>query len=244
MATLTPLVVNRTLAERLWPGRPAVGQMVRFALEDAIVVGVVPDPERLGEPTGPYAYVPFGPRRYSNAMWLYARVRSDPASTMRTLRTLLADIDPHVPPIAIMTVEEIVGAELFPQRLAGSFIGASGLAALLLSATGLFGLLSFHVAERTREIGVRVALGASRGAIVRMVLLEAMQPLAAGLAFGLVLGVALARLLRGFLHGLSPTDPATFAAVPAILAIVALLAAWLPARRATRIEAIRALRAD
>jgi predicted permease len=243
-AALTPLVVNRTFAERFWPGGPAVGQLVRFALDDAIVVGVVPDPERPGEPLGPYAYVPFGPRRYSNAMWLYARVRDDPAQAMRTLRTLLADIDPHVPPVVIMTVEEIVGAALFPQRLAGSFIGASGLAALLLSATGLFGLLSFQVAERTREIGVRMALGARRPAIVRMILLEAMRPLAAGLALGLLLGLGLTRLLRGFLHGLSPLDPITFAAVPAVLAVVALCAAWLPARRATRIEAIRALRAE
>jgi predicted permease len=243
-AALTPLVVNRTFAERFWPGGRAVGQLVRFALDDAIVVGVVPDPERLGEPPGPYAYVPFGPRRSSNAMWLYARVRDDPAQAMRTLRTLIADLDPHVPPIALMTVEEIVGAEFFPQRLAGMFIGASGLTALLLSATGLFGLLSFHVAERTREIGVRMALGARRPAIVRMILLEAMRPLAVGLALGLLLGLGLTRLLRGFLHGLSPFDPVTFVVVPTLLAFVALLAAWLPARRATRIEALRALRAE
>lgn len=243
-ATPMPIVVNQTFAQRFWPGGSAPGQVLRFALEDAVVIGVVPRSDRAGEDPRPYAYVPFGPKRYSHGMWLYVRTRGDPAQLVNALRARIAELDPNVPPVAVATVEEALAGTLFPQRMAARFIGGFGLAGLLLAATGLFGLLSFAVAERTREIGVRMALGASRRDVVRMVLLDGMRPLAAGLALGLLGAFAVTRLLAGFLHGLSPTDPATFVAAPMLLLAVSLAAAWLPARRATRVEAVRALRVE
>jgi predicted permease len=243
-ASPTPIVVNRTFAQRFWPGASALGMTVRFALEDAVIIGVVPESERLGENARAYAYVPFGPKRYASAMWLYARTHGSPAQSVNALRGHIAELDPNVPPIMITTVEDVMATALLPQRTAAGLIGGFGLVGLLLAATGLFGMLSFSVAERTREIGVRMALGATRGEVVRMVLFEGLRPLSAGVALGLGAALALTRLLSGFLHGLSPTDPATFLAAPAVLLVVSLAAAWLPARRATRVEPVKALRAE
>ncbi|MGH7574265.1 MAG: ADOP family duplicated permease [Longimicrobiales bacterium] len=245
-ATPKPIVVNRMFARRFWPAGSAVGQAVRLGLEDAIIVGVVPTSERLGEQTQPYAYLPFGRGRYSysGTMWLYARSNTETELPVDAIRRRIAELDPNVPPLTVATLEDILAGALFPQRTAATFIGAFGLVGLFLAASGLFALLSVSIAGRTREIGVRIALGASRGEIVRMVLLEAMRPLGAGIVIGLLAAAGAAQLLRGMLFGLSAIDPVTFIGVPLLLLAVALAAAWIPARRATRIDALTALRAD
>jgi ABC-type antimicrobial peptide transport system permease subunit len=160
------------------------------------------------------------------------------------VRAQIAALDPDVPPIMVTTMEDVMGTALFAPRLAAALVGGFGLAGLLLSAVGLFGLLSYLVAQRTREIGVRIALGARPVQVVRLVLAQALRPLAVGVALGLAGALALARSLSALLHGLSPTDPLTFTAVPLALMAVALAAGLIPARRATRVDPVTALRSE
>jgi putative ABC transport system permease protein len=141
-------------------------------------------------------------------------------------------------------MEQVVGASLAEQRFNASLMGVFAALALLLTAIGVYGVVSYSVRQRTREIGVRMALGAQRSEVVRLVTRQGMVPVGAGLAVGLVASAGLARLLRGMVWGVSTTDPRTFLAVALLLALVGLLAALLPARRAARVDPVIALRAE
>ncbi|HEV2736269.1 MAG TPA: ABC transporter permease, partial [Longimicrobiaceae bacterium] len=239
------VVVNQTLARRFWPGQNPVGRRLRVFREEHEVVGVARDGKYQAldqEPTS-FLYLPLA-QAGADRMTLFVRARTEPGRTLAAVRREVAALDPDVPMQQAMPFSALVGMSLFPQRLAATLIGAFGLLGLALAAVGIYGVLSFHVGQRTQEIGVRLALGAAAGDVVRMVLRQGLRLVAVGVALGLAAALAATRLLTGLLHGVSATDPATFLAVPALLAAVALLASWLPARRAARVDPMTALRTD
>ncbi len=239
------VVVNQTLAGRFWPGQNPVGRRLRVFREEHEVVGVARDAKYQAldqEPTS-FLYLPLA-QAGADRMTLFVRARTEPGPTLAAVRREVAALDPDVPLQQAMPFSAMVGMGLFPQRLAATLIGAFGLLGLALAAVGIYGVLSFHVGQRTQEIGVRLALGAAAGDVVGMVLRQGLRLVAVGMAVGLAAALAATRLLTSLLHGVSATDPATFLAVPALLTAVALLASWLPARRAARVNPMTALRAD
>ncbi len=239
------VVVNQTLARRYWPGENPVGKRLRVFREEHEVVGVARDGryEELDEEPTAFLYLPMA-QQGTERMTLFVRARTEPGATLAAVRREVAALDPDVPLQQAMPFPAMVGLTLFPQRMAAVLVGAFGLLGLALAAVGIYGVLAFHVGQRTQEIGVRLALGAGAADVVRMILRQGMLLVAVGVALGLAAALAATRLLAGFLHGVSATDPATFLAVPALLAAVALLASWLPARRAARVDPMTALRAD
>jgi predicted permease len=239
------VIINETFARRFWPNESPVGRWIEFARRPAEIVGVVPAGRYRAfdeEPT-PYAYVPFG-QEYHERMWLHVRGRRDLPKLMAAIRQEIRTLDPNVAPVSGMTVEDILGSSLFPQRLAAGLVGGFGMISLILTAVGVFGLLSFTVVQRTREIGLRMALGAKQGDVVRLVLRRGFALVAIGAAAGLVVALLATRLVRGLLVNVSPADPVTLIAVVGLLAMVALVAAWVPARRAARVDPMVALRAE
>jgi ABC-type antimicrobial peptide transport system permease subunit len=158
------------------------------------------------------------------------------------VRSELQQLDPHLPLSTARTMEEHLSLPLLPARVAAGVLGGFGLLALLLAAIGLYGVMSYLVAGRTREIGIRMALGAGRGAVLRMVLQQGLTLALLGAVLGLLASLALTRLMKSVLFGVSATDPLTFAAIALLLIGVAFIACYLPARRATQVDPIIALR--
>jgi putative ABC transport system permease protein len=169
---------------------------------------------------------------------------SAPAALAPVLRAEVAALDPDLPLADIRTMRNHLGIALLPARLAGATLGVFGLLGLLLAAVGIYGVMSYSVAQRTREIGIRMAVGAARAQVVRLVMRQGLRLVAVGAAVGLVGAVVAARLVRGLLYGGSALDPVTFAAVPIVLVGVALLAIWVPARRAAGVDPMVALRGE
>jgi putative ABC transport system permease protein len=160
------------------------------------------------------------------------------------MRREVQAVDPNLPVFGISTFSNVVGSSLAPHRFSAQLMGAFAALALLLAAVGIYGVLAYFVGQRVREIGVRMALGASAGEVVRLVLLRGMYPIIAGTALGLAGSFACSRLLAQLLYGVSLSDPLVYLAVPACLLFPALLASYIPARRATRIDPLAALRCD
>lgn len=237
------MIVNQTLAERFWPDASPIGKRVQRGSREIEVVGVVPDGKYQSYSEDPklFMYVPFA-QQYAHAMWLHVRWQGDMAPSVAAIRNEIRALDANVAPITVTTVEDVLGASLFPQRLAARLVGGFGLIGLALAAVGVFGLLSFVVVQRTREIGLRMALGAERRAIMWLVLTDGIRLLATGMLIGLVAALASARVLAGLFHGISPSDPATLVAVCAVLAMVTMFATLLPARRAASVNPVEALR--
>jgi putative ABC transport system permease protein len=153
-------------------------------------------------------------------------------------------VDPALPVFGIRTFSSMVSDSVMPHRFSAQLMGAFAALALLLAAVGIYGVLAYHVGQRTREIGVRMALGAKAGSVVRLVMFEGLRPIAVGMALGLAGSLALNRLLAELVYGVSTSDPAVFAAVAFFLTATALLASYIPAWQATRIDPMLALRAD
>lgn len=243
-AGATPVtVVNQTLADRFWPGESPLGRQVRVAGDVLDVVGVVADGKYEGyrDEDVAYMYFPFA-QNYSGYSTLHARVRGDAGAALGGIREEMAALDPDIALQEAEPLSSTIGFFLFPQRLAGILIGSFGVVGLLLAAIGIYGILAYHVTQRTREIGIRMALGARRPDVVRLVVRGGLTLVAAGVGLGLAGAYAFTRVLRSLLFGVTPTDPLTFTAVPLLLVAVALLASYLPARRATRVDPIVALR--
>jgi putative ABC transport system permease protein len=170
------------------------------------------------------------------------RIEGDPLAQSATLREAVQALDPLLPVYGARTLEQHLGVALLPARVAGLALGFFGLLGLGLASLGLSGVVAYAVSQRTHEIGVRVALGARRADVLRLVLSEGLRLTLVGLVIGTGLALAAARLVSGFLFGVSASDPATFLGVAALLALTALLASYLPARRAMRVDPIAALR--
>jgi predicted permease len=245
------VVVNETLAARYFPDRGPLGRRIVFSFFEGQpaweIVGIVGD-ERFGapdEPTTPVVYFPYR-QTPDGAFSLVVRTAAEPLSLVAALRAEVAALDPELPIYDVATMNGIAAGTtaIFLRRYVLLLVGGFAAVALLLAAVGLYGVMSQAVVERTREIGVRVALGADRGDVVRMVVGQGMVPAIAGLVAGIAVALAALRLLGSLLYDVQPHDPAVLAAVILILAAVALLSCWLPARRATRIDPIVSLQAE
>jgi putative ABC transport system permease protein len=243
-------VVNQALARRFWSGRSALG--ARITLDDPAdpaswrtIVGVVGDvrQERLSDQAYPQIYLPFV-QSPSRSMVLAVRAHGDAASLVPAIRGSLAELDPDLPLADIATLEERKAVSLARPRVNAAVLGAFALAALLLAAVGIYGVVAYGVVQRTRELGIRMALGAGGGNLLTMVIRQGMTPVLVGMLLGLAAALAGGRVLRSLLFGVDATDPLSFAAVILFLAGVSLAAIYLPARRAARSDPMVALRND
>ncbi|HUP43779.1 MAG TPA: ABC transporter permease [Thermoanaerobaculia bacterium] len=240
-------VVNRAAARLLWPDEGALGR--RFGLfgtpEVREVVGVVADAkhEAVGEEPQPQIYLS---RRqsYHPDLWVVVRSGGDPAAALATLRNELRLLDPALAVSDMGTLEERAAESLGGARLATALLGLLGGLTLVLASVGVYGVTAYSIQQRRSEIGLRMALGAERATVLRMVLRQGMTVVALGLAAGLLLAGPGARLVEGLLYGLSPSDPLTFAGTALLLAGVALVANAIPAARATGVDPVRVLRPE
>ena len=239
-------VINETFARRFWP-TGAVGRTFRRDTEVVTVVGVARDAiyARLGETRQPFVYFAIGqavtPADHAE---LLVRTTGDPARLAPAIRAAVRNVDPFLPAPTATTLSAATGAVLLPQRVAALVTAVLGVVGLLLAAVGLYGIVAYLGGQRTREIGVRVALGAGRRDVLRLVVSEGMRPVAVGLAIGLLLAFGATRLLASFLLGVSPLDAITFVGGAAVLTAVALTASYLPARRAAAVDPLVALRQE
>ncbi|MDP6579613.1 MAG: ABC transporter permease [Vicinamibacterales bacterium] len=239
------VVVNETFARRYWPGQDPIGRGIRFGrnTDPHRVIGVVQDGKYRGmrEDALPYMYRPLG-ASYTPRVTLLARTDGDPMAMLPSVRAELRMLDSTLPIYGERTLAEQVGSAVFGERLAAMLLGVFGAIALLLATVGIYGLVANAVEQRTHEIGVRMALGADRRDVMRLVVGQGMGLVLVGVGLGLAGAVALTRAVASLLFGVSPTDATTFALAPVGLMVVALLACLLPARRATRIDPMQALR--
>lgn len=244
--------VNQALARRYWPGQRAVGKRVAFTRsprpEDWItIVAVVGDTHHwsLAEAIDIQMYVPYT----QEPDWLAPgqiaiRTEGDPTALIAAARDRVRAIDPLVPISEVQTMQELLQRSVAAPRFNLALVALFGITALILATIGLYGLLAYSVAVRSREIGIRAALGASRGAIARLVLAEGLRLTAVGIAAGLVAAVAAMRWLETLLFQVEPRDPVTLTSIGALLLVVAAIASYVPARRATRLDPLVALRAE
>ena len=240
------VIVNERMAQMLWPGEGAVGKRIFIGAEsrDGLeVVGVVKTGKyrNLAEDPKPFYYYPMGQRR-PNTMALVIRPSVDPRSLVGAVRSEVQALDRRVPVFAIKTMAEHKTYALWAPDMAASFSVAFGLVAILLSAVGLYSVMAYVVSQRTREVGIRMALGANRADVMKLITRQGMRLAAVGVVIGLLLALAVAQVLSSLLIGISGYDVTTFILVPALLAIVALVACYLPARRATKVDPLVALR--
>jgi putative ABC transport system permease protein len=218
------------------------------------IVGVTGDVKQgaLGEAIEPHTYTPLtqaddstladGITNILRAQVLVVRTSGDPAMTASALRGELAALDPSLPVAKLQTMEQVIDESVGSQRFSTMLLSIFAAAALFLASIGIYGVLAYSVTQRTHEIGVRMALGARRGDVLNMVVRQGLTLAAGGLAIGLAVSLVATRAMTGMLYGVSASDPATFAAVLALLCCVAALASYLPARRATKVDPIVALR--
>jgi macrolide transport system ATP-binding/permease protein len=239
-------IVNESFARRYFPNQEPIGQRVSLSgakgpwLE---VVGLARDSKyiTLGEAPAPFIYQPLA-QHHESGVVLLVRTSVAPSSLVPSVRREVQSVERNLPLTNARTMTELLGNSLFPARMGAILLGAFGLLALLLASVGLYGVMSYSVSRRTREIGIRMALGARGGDVLRLVLGESMMLVAVGMLLGLVAAFAATRLLSGFLYGVSPTDPAAFVGIVLLLALVALAASLVPARRAARVDPMVAFR--
>jgi predicted permease len=237
-------VINETLAARYWKDADPIGRRFHFGDEQWVtVVGIARDAKyrTLNEKPSPMIYLPVL-QFYRSDLNLHVRTEGDPAGYTAAVQNEIRAMDPNLPVFNIRTMEANIRAASFQQRMASGLLGVFGLLALGLAAVGIYGVISYSVSQRTREMGIRIALGAQRRDILRLILGQGLRLTVVGLVIGLGAAFGVSRFMASLLFGVSTTDVVTFAVLPLLLAGVAMLACWVPARRATRIDPIRALR--
>ncbi len=241
-------IVNETFAKKFFNGQDPIGRRFNWhGPKDPFfeIVGVVPDGKynSLGEDPKPALYTPLY-RDYSGAVTLVGRTRGDPRQVLSALRGEVHKLDPSISVYAAKTLKEHMSTSLFPARMAAIALGSFGVLALVLAAVGIYGVMSHVVAGRTREIGLRMALGAQLSEVQKLILKQGMFLASIGSLGGLLIAFGGARMMKSLLYGVSASDPVTFTCVALLLLTVALLACWVPARRASRVEPMIALRAE
>jgi putative ABC transport system permease protein len=244
-------LINESLANSRWPNEDPIGKLINFANMDGDmramrVVGIVGDVRDLAidAPAGPTVYGAYRQRPRPTSEFTYVLAgRADAATLIATARRVAAEVAPAAPP-RLLTIEEVVAAPLAPRRFTLVLLGVFAAAALLLSALGIYGLVSYGVTQRRREIGIRMAVGAARERVLGMVVRQGTGLAAIGLGIGVVVALGLTRFIAGQLYGVAATDVLTFGAAIAFLTTVAVIASYIPARRAARVDPMIALREE
>jgi predicted permease len=240
-------LVSESMARMFWPGQNAIGRRFRSSTETTYreVVGVVADVASIGSgaPPLPTAYLPLE-QSYQSSVTLVARTAADPAALMKPVLANVQRLDPDLALVGALTMPEMISRGLWAPRAGAALFGVFGLLGLGLAALGIYGVMAYMVAQRTNEIGIRMALGARPGHVVRLVVGQGARLALLGIGFGIAAGLALSRLISGLLFGIGAQDPVTYCTVAATLGAVALLAAWLPALVAARIDPVLALRRE
>ena len=240
------VVINETMARQISPNyEEALGKRIKHGFRNQVaeVVGVIGDVKYAGldQQTRPEMYAPFAQRAWP-FMRIVARSNSDPALVAAAIREAVRAIDPDQPVDKMMTMSSVVSASFVGRSFYMQLLGTFAALAFILASVGIYGVVSYSVAQRTREIGIRVALGARRSDVLGLVLKEALRLTALGVGLGLIGAFAATRVLRSLLFEVKPTDPATFICLSLLLTLVALLASYIPARRATKVDPLVALR--
>jgi putative ABC transport system permease protein len=239
------------MARRYWPGQDPIGKRITFSnLSDSSiawlnVVGEVRHTMHEGLDAQPRVQVYFPLRQGGLPFLAYAvRASGDPTVLVPQLKRALATVDADLPMSNIRTMDELIDGTTGPRRFAMLLLAAFSILAAALAAIGLYGVMSYTVTQRSRELGVRLALGAGPGQVLSLVVREGVRLAAVGLGIGFVAALAISRILRSMLYGVSTTDPLTFIVIPILLLAVTVLACWVPARRAARLDPILALRTE
>ena len=235
---------NETFAKRVFGTPDVVGRTFQVGKTTLTIVGMARDAKyrALDDPPMNFIYVPMS-QHYQAHTNLFVRTAGD-GDLSGALRQVVARFDPHLPVLDQSTLDDQVSSSLFPQQLALGFTGSLGLIALLLAVLGIYGVIAYSVAQRTREIGIRVALGAERGRVLRLILRQGMRTAGIGLVVGGAAAFGATRLLASLLFGVAPTDVVAFGAAAGLLTVSALVATWLPARRAAGVDPMTALRSE
>jgi predicted permease len=238
-------VINETMAKKFWPGTSAVGHTMVNGTDTLSVVGVVRDAKyaSLAESSVPFLYVAF------QQQW-----RSDPSVLVRSSNSfevvsrevarVVRELDPAIPPPKVMTLPNAMTMSLLPQRVAAMVAGAMGFVGMLLATVGLYGIVAYSVGQRSREIGIRMTLGAQRGDVRRGIIRDGMRLAAIGVLGGLLLAIGTSQLLEAYLYGVSPMDAMTYGTMSVLFVLVTLLANYVPARRASMSDPVRVLRGE
>jgi putative ABC transport system permease protein len=239
-------IINESMAKRLWPGENPLGRRLATSQSGRPyfqVIGVAKDArlEALGKAPEPTMFEPLA-QEYQAEMTLLVRTARGPMGLLPAIRGQVQSLDRNLPAFDVATLRDAVGTTLDQQKVSATFIGIFALLALVLAGIGIYGVTSYSVARRTHEMGIRMALGAERSDVLKLVVGQGMLLTLIGLAAGLLGALGLTRFLASLLYGVKPTDPATFALVALVLGSVALLASYIPARRATKIDPLVALR--
>jgi putative ABC transport system permease protein len=253
------VIINETLARRHWPSEDPIGKRVTLDVTRdnsqephwLTVVGVVKDIKQRSwtDPPSNEIYLPFQrhPSFYqgrSTSMTMVVRTNIEPQSLARTAEETVRSLDRNLPVSDVVTMEQVIADTLWQQRFNLQLIGIFAALALTLAAVGLYGVMSYSMAQRTREVGLRMALGAQRRDVLKLVVGQGMKLALAGVALGLLASSALTRLMEKLLFEVSATDLSTFAVIAVLLTLVALVACWIPARRATKVDPMVALRSE
>jgi macrolide transport system ATP-binding/permease protein len=240
------IVINEAMARRYWPKGNALGGQIRMGQNLAEVIGVVADSKysSINERPLPQLFFPLS-RSDASTLRLFVRTTGDPNPLVAEVRNAIRGLDPNLPLYDARTLTEHMQVAVFAQRMAANLLGAMGVLALLLAAIGLYGVMAYAVSQRTQELGIRLALGASPSSLLNMIVGQGMRLTTIGLAIGLALALGAfgsIGAVRTLLPGISPLDPVTFVSVPVVLASIALLASWIPGRRAGKVDPVIALR--
>jgi predicted permease len=243
-------VINRALARQYWPNEDPIGKQILVPAQrvPATIVGIVADIKHssLREVPGPEMFEP-----YTQNVWpslaliqVVVHTRTEPAAVIEDTRKVMRQIDPGIPLAKVSTLATLTSTAMAGERFSMLLVSSFGIVAVLLAAVGLYGVISYSVAQRTREIGIRVALGAQRGDVFSMIICHGLGLSGLGILIGIVAALGMARILTSFLYGVSASDPLTFLSVSAFLAVIAAGASFFPAHRAASINPVEALRME
>ncbi len=241
------VVINETMAQRYFPDGDIIDQVIRVSdkAQEHRIIGIVQDTKirSITEPPEPYLYLPFSPG-YGGMRTLLVETSGDAASRAELIRSEIVNVDSRSLVYTLTTIRDLIHANLHPQWISASAVGILGLLSLLLAAIGLYGVVSYVVARRTREIGIRMALGAQSRDALGLVLRQGLRPTLIGVAIGLAGAIGLTRILSSWLYSVNPRDPLVFAIATAVMIATALVATLIPARNATRVRPMEALREE
>jgi putative ABC transport system permease protein len=245
-------VINEALVKKYYRGEDPLGKPIYLGAPDnrlfqeGTIVGVVADTRDagLGSDPLPTVYIPLKVMPTWPAFFYVVRTRQTPTAIVSGVRTVIRELNPKLPIRNVQTMEEVLSTSIAPARWSTALLGVFAGVALVIAVLGVFGVLSYIVTQRTRELGIRIALGAAPAQVQRLVVARALWLVLFGIGLGVLGAMTLTRFMGSLLYGVTATDPVTFASVAAILAGAAILASYLPARRATRVDPMLALRAE